>query len=222
MWPLIIALVFFPQADAAATYQEQGTNPAYSIRLEFPETSDGAFNAAVRGLIDRKLAWFHDTLRNWHPALPVDSTLISQYDLAEVHQITTMLLKFEWYLAGSAHPAHELVCLNFDERNKRALNFSDLFIPNTDYIAFLSQFALADLTRQMKEGTYFSNPDMIEQGTAPKPQNFQCFTLTPNALVLHFQEYQVGPYVSGPAKVVVPIAVIRHLLSPAVLALLEN
>lgn len=206
---LVMALVFLPRADAATTYQERGTNPPYSIRLEFPESSDVAFNAAVRQLIDRKLAWFHDTLRDWRPALPVDSTLTSQYDLVKVNEIQSLLLKFEWYLAGSAHPAHELVCLNFDQRDEKVLKLAGLFHPGTNYIAFLSQFARADLNRQLQQGTYFSRPEMIEKGTGPKPQNFQCFTLTPNALVLHFQEYQVGPYVSGPAKVTVPFAAIR-------------
>lgn len=198
---LAIALAFLPQA-----YQEHGTNPLYSIKLDYPESTDPAFNAAVRQLIDRKLAWFHDTLRDWRPALPVDSTLTSQYDLVKVNEIQSLLLKFEWYLAGSAHPAHELVCLNFDRRDEKVLKLAGLFHPGTNYIAFLSQFARADLMRQLKQGTYFTRPEMIEKGTGPEPQNFQCFTLTPNALILHFQEYQVGPYVSGPAEVTVPFA----------------
>ena len=44
---------------------------------------------------------------------------------------------------------------------------------------------------------------MLDEGTDPtKPENFQNFTITDNAIIIYFQQYQVAPYVYGEQEVI--------------------
>ena len=55
------------------------------------------------------------------------------------------------------------------------------------------------------------DPNWVGRGTAPTPENFQHFTITGDALVLHFPPYQVGPYSDGDAIV----TILSSILDPS-------
>jgi hypothetical protein len=49
---------------------------------------------------------------------------------------------------------------------------------------------------------------MLKSGTAPELDNYSSFSLFPAGLRIHFQPYQVAPFVAGAQRVDVPLEVI--------------
>jgi hypothetical protein len=63
-------------------------------------------------------------------------------------------------------------------------------------------------------GADSSLPQVLRSGTAPKPQNFSAWALTPWGLEITFQDYQVGPYAAGNPSIYIPYSSLGPLLNP--------
>jgi len=59
-----------------------------------------------------------------------------------------------------------------------------------------------------------SDADWIARGTAPVPENYENWVLTPDALVFTFEPYQVAAYAAGPQIVTIPLADLADILAP--------
>ncbi len=128
----------------------------------------------------------------------------------------SVLFSTESFLVGMAHPSDAMISVNFDLSRGKNIALSDLFIPGADYLNVIADYAANDIADQIKNGTYFSTSEYITQsgGLAADPANFEVFNITPHALILHFQEYQVGPYASGLATTTIPWDALSSIVSP--------
>lgn len=132
----------------------------------------------------------------------------------------SILTRFGGY-TGGAHGYEEVVSYNYDVKNKKEVNLSDLFPNDTDYLTKVSDASREILTERFIEsfGIKLNSIDekekyineninpMIYEGTDPSnPENFSNFTFNKNKVIIHFSQYQVGPYVAGLQDVEIPIA----------------
>ncbi|MCL4404122.1 RsiV family protein [Patescibacteria group bacterium] len=205
--------------------QVNGEN--YTVSVYYPNVSGvpeaGAFNDYTLALISSQINDFKTAIaQNDISRLPpqmqaLANTFNIRYSLDGTStDYVSAVFGSETYLVGMAHPSHLLTSLDVDLRNGSVIKLSDLFAPGADYLKTLSDITTADILRQIRNGTYSSTPDFVAQtgGTSPNADNFQVFGLSPQGLVVHFQDYQVGPGVSGPAKVVIPYGELQNVARP--------
>jgi hypothetical protein len=124
---------------------------------------------------------------------------------------------------GGAHPYEEVVAYNYDVKNKKEITLADLFVNNPNYLNQISEISRSILierfTDNLSEGfdsvkekqAYIKDviAPMVNDGTDPaKPENFANFTFTKDKLIIHFGQYQVGPYVAGQQDVEMPLTLL--------------
>ncbi len=199
----------------------------YSITGSFPEMSGGnnlsAFNDYISYVINAKEDDFRQGLKDMNTSLlppemrNVTSTLIVNYSVvATSTDFVSLLFNSESYFVGMAHPSHAMDSVNFNLTSGKNISLGDIFIQNSNYLNLIADYSKNDILNQIKNGSYSSSQEYLDQsgGFLPDETNFQVFNITPQALIIHFQEYQAGPYVSGPAEVSIPWSILKDVLDP--------
>jgi hypothetical protein len=109
---------------------------------------------------------------------------------------------------GGAHPSTMNYSYNYDIKEKnQLLLYGGMFSDGFDFLDFLSLYCYEDIRRQYTElGVNLADVDSwIKDGTDPsEPENFENFYFTADAFAVHFDQYEVGPYVAGPFTVMIP------------------
>jgi hypothetical protein len=112
-----------------------------------------------------------------------------------------------FYASGAAHPGHYSITVNYDLGQSKELALSDLFLPNSNYLETISSYCIAELGKQ----PFFEGP--FAEGAQPTPENYHNWNITPDGLLITFDEYQVAPYAAGPQKVTVPYSALQTLIN---------
>ncbi len=214
---------------ASTTLSESGTisGQNYTVTAYYPVLSNAqnasSFNAYVSALVQSQVADFktavsQNDISNLPPEIKgLANTFNMRYSVdGDSADHVSVIFGSETYLIGMAHPAHLLTALNVDLRNGAVISLANLFAPGTNYLQRLSDITTADILDQIQKGEYVSSPDFVSQtgGTAPNADNFQVFGLSPAGLVIHFQDYQVGPGASGETQVVIPYSALKDIAAP--------
>ena len=163
------------------------------------ESVTEGFNRAVDGFTTYAL----DEFQQWvsggvdEPGSTIWMTHTVTYGTEE---LISVLFYVDGYVIGAAHPFHYSQSMNYDTAAVRMLELEDLFRPGTDHLAVLSQYSLDDLERQ----------GVLEwkEGALPQAENFQRWNITPQGLLISFDEYLVAPYAAGPQEVLIPYLVL--------------
>lgn len=116
-----------------------------------------------------------------------------------------------WSYTGGAHGNTRSEGFVFERKTGRRLALADLFKPGSKYLDELSRRSVPLLVKSL--GGY-GDPEWIAKGAAPTAENYALFALAGDRLFLFFPAYQVGPYVSGPQTVRLPLSSLRALLRP--------
>jgi hypothetical protein len=125
-------------------------------------------------------------------------------------RVGSFRLQADGYIAGAAHGFTRFRTLTFDLTTGKRLALADLFRSGVDYLGWLSHESLAQL--QARPEVW--DPQTAPGGVSPLDEHFAHFVLTPSALDIVFDEYQVGPYAFGTPHVTFPYAQLRPLLAP--------
>lgn len=137
----------------------------------------------------------------------------------QVNENTISILINISAFSGGAHGYEIPLSFNYDVKNKKEINLSDVFPNDVNYLQNISTYSKNDLINQFQNKTKRADYDndesynaslnslknMIEIGTMPTLENFSVFTILPDTLNIHFSEYQVAPYVYGSQTVKMPI-----------------
>lgn len=190
--------------------------PHYEIDVRWPYLEWGsdprveAFNQAAEKIALDEIEAFKkgaadtiygNTAEPWFSTLQIDFT-----PTIDRNGVFAVLFKISYYMAGAAHPGHYSYSLNYDLHEGRVLALSDLFQPDTDYLEAISAYCMNDLkTRGRLEW---------EEGAVPTPENYRVWNITPDGLLITFDEYQVAPYAAGPQAVMVPYDQLPGLIRP--------
>jgi hypothetical protein len=111
---------------------------------------------------------------------------------------------------GGAHPNSYSSTFTFDLAQNKVLTLDALFLPDSSPLETIWPIVQTSLQSQL---TDISDADWIEQGAGLNPDNYQNFMLTEDALIFHFDPYQVAPYVAGPQMVSIPLADLQGILA---------
>jgi hypothetical protein len=123
------------------------------------------------------------------------------------NHIISIRFSMQSLMGGMAHPAHYYRVLNYNLDSEQSIALPDLFDPDANYLAVLSDYTRQILSRRL------ANKEMIGEGTAPTPEHFQNWNIKPNGLLITFDEATVAPYVDGAQSVLVPYSVLGTVIA---------
>lgn len=196
--------------------EETNQTPPFTIKSQIPQIAGSddprlaAFNQRLNNLVMNEVdTWREGFLQNTGPSVSSGSFLETTYTLAsQINELWSLKFDFHFYSAGAAHPGSYSVTLNYDLGQGRELALGDLFLPSSNYLEAISNYCIADLSKQSFFDTAFTT------GADPTPENYQSWNITPEGLLITFDEYQVAPYAAGPQQVIVPYSELRGIIDP--------
>lgn len=112
-----------------------------------------------------------------------------------------------YYYTGGAHPNHhtETLLYRLDDGGFTELVVTDLFAPDSDWVAALSSLAVESLRQQ--DAAWVVDGEIV----AFEAEQLALFTLGPAGLTFLFDTYEVGPYVQGDFAVTIGYEVLLPL-----------
>jgi hypothetical protein len=180
--------------------------PKYTITAQTPQLTGSdeprvlAFNQRLNDLVAAEVDAWRKSFQEL-PITPVSngSMLDVKYTLvSQIGELWSFKFDFPFYSDTAAHPGLYSITLNYDLAAGRELLLGDLFVPESAYLEALSEHCKAELQKQPFSDSFFLD------GAQPTPVNYRNWNITPDGLLITFDEYQVAPYAAGPQTVVVP------------------
>ena len=183
-----------------------GNFPQYTLTASTPQLT-GSEDPRVKTLNQRLGDLVQEEVDVWRqnfqqlPVTPLSngSFLEVTYSLvSQVGDLWSFKFDFSFYADTAAHPGLYSLTLNYDLGQGRELALGDLFLPNSNYLEAISNYCIAELSRQM----FFEEP--FSDGAQPTSDNYRNWNIAPEGLMITFDTYQVGPGAAGPQRVMVP------------------
>lgn len=202
----------------STTLQEENRAPNYQIKANVPTlqgSTDGRavnFNATMTNLVSTEINTFKKNVSELPPAAESISPLsFFEVTYALTYQsgdLWSFKFDFSGYYAGAAHPFGYSLTVNYDLGQGRQLALSDLFLPDANYLGLISNTCIEKLT-QRNIGF-----DLSTSGAAPTPENYRNWNLTPEGLLITFDEGQVTARAAGPQTIVMPYSDLQTFINP--------
>ena len=195
---------------------ETNQTPPFTITSQTPQLAGSddprvmAFNQRLNELVTKEVdIWRQSFLQNTAPTVNNGSTLDVIYTLlSQIGDLWSFKFDFSFYADGAAHPGLNSRTLNYDLGQGKELTLADLFLPNANYLEEISKYCIAELSKQ----PFFDGP--FSEGAQPTLENYRNWNITPDGLMITFDEYQVAPYAAGPQKVIVPYNELQPVINP--------
>lgn len=209
--PLSQRLTLVPQ-----TLNETNQTPPFTITAQTPQLAGNndprvtAFNQRLNDLVSKEVdMWRQSFLQNTAPVVNNGSSLNATYKLvSQIGDLWSFKFDFDFYSDGAAHPGLNSSTLNYDLAQGKELALSDLFLPNSDYLGVISQYCVNELSKQPFFDSAFAD------GAKPTLENYRNWNITPDGLMITFDEYQVAPYAAGPQTITIPYSELKSLIEP--------
>jgi len=205
--------------------RESNKEAKYSVDAEYPQIEGDArfdkFNREARAMITKDVAAFKTAETSAAGEEEMDlpeetqtSTLNIGY---QVRFATDDLISVEFsqseYSRGAAHPNSFTTVLNYDVKNGKKIALADLFNPKSTYLNVISAYSIKDLKDQSKkEKDSMLMDDQIQEGAAPRADNYKAWSITRKGLWIVFDPYQVAAYAAGPQHVLVPYSALKPIV----------
>ena len=200
------------------SFKEEGQSPVYTISVQTPKIagSDDAraqtFNKEMSDLIQSEIEYFRKNLLAQMPAVPVTtgSFFDAQYVVVlQNRELWSLKFNFMGYADGAAHPYHYSMVFNYDLEQGRKLSLEELFVKDSNFLEVISSHCIFELSKR-DIGFYGG----FEQGAQPETGNYRNWNITPDGLMITFDEYQVAPYAAGPQTVTIPYTELTTIINP--------
>lgn len=117
-------------------------------------------------------------------------------------------------LAGAAHPLTTFTTFNYSIISTGILSISNLFLSNSDYLNYISNYCITQLREYAQKEGYTNIDDMITGGASPELKNFNTWSIKNDNLDIIFNPYQVAPYVFGIQTVSIPLSNMTSMIDP--------
>lgn len=131
--------------------------------------------------------------------------------------VASVVFEIYTYHKGAAHPLTEVEVLNLDLENGEELTLDDIFANPDKALEIFAREAPALINARLRG----EHPDMVKadlgdddffkDGFTPARENYSALSLEPGGVRVHFQQYQVLPYVFGLPDPLFPL----EMLAPA-------
>lgn len=192
------------------------TNP-FIIEISYPYIEgDDNFNNKTQEIINKEIEEFKSiSLENDQAVKETDPegyaeyqrkyNLNINYDQGYFNEnIVSVVFNINNF-TGGAHGASYFIPLNYNLNKNQEIKISDLFVGEENYLDRVSNYCIADLTKQITELTGSTDGLWIETGASSDKENFSTFLLKKDEIIFYFPQYQVAPYALGSFKVIMPI-----------------
>ena len=198
------------------SFKEEGQSPIYTISAQTPKFAGSddpraqGFNKKVDDLIQGEIEYFRKNILAQISISPVSTGSFFDAKYTVVFQngeLWSLKFDFMGYADGAAHPYHYSITFNYDLEHGKKLSLDGLFRPDSDYLEAVSSYCIFDLSKR-DIGFYGG----FEQGAEPTPENYRNWNITPNGLMITFDEYQVAPYTAGAQTVIVPYEELQKVI----------
>jgi hypothetical protein len=196
--------------------EESGKSPDYTIKAQTPffQGSEDMrvtnFNEEMALLTQEEIARFRDNVAQVQ-ALPDTSGSFydQQYELlSPPGNLVSLKFQIMIYIQGAAHPGTHMRTVTYDLEAGTDLKLAQLFLPDSDYLARMANYCIAQL------GTRDIGFEATSSGAQPLPENYGNWNITVDGLLISFDEYQVAAYAAGPQEVKVPYAELQAVMDP--------
>jgi hypothetical protein len=196
---------------------ETNQDPVYTVNAQIPnlQGSDDErvtkFNNDMAQLTQEEIAKFKDNARM---ASPIPGSPGSAYDqkytlLSTPGNLFSLKFDIYIYIEGGAHPTTHTRVINYDLEAGLDLTLDQLFLPGSNYLEMIANYCIAQLkTRNIDFDTFSS-------GAQPTPDNYSNWNVTPDGLLITFDEYQVAAYAAGPQLVTIPYVELKTIIDPS-------
>ena len=198
------------------TRHEVSESPIYTLDAQIPvlQGSDDPrvinFNNEMTQLTQEEIASFKDNARM---TLSLPGSTGSFFDqgyklLSPAGNLLSLRFEIMIYIKDAAHPASHSRTVTYDLQAGADVRLEQLFLPGSDYLETIANYCITQLETRDIGFESFSN------GAQPVPENYGIWNLTPDGLLITFDEYQVAAYAAGPQEVVVPYAELQSVIDP--------
>ena len=197
-------------------FNESNESPAYVITAQIPQLTGSdhprvqGFNQLLNGIVQKEIDASRQSFLQMDtpPDISGSALHVTHQLIAQIDELWSLKLDFMTYLAGAAHPFTTSRTINYDLTAGRELALAELFLPNSNYLDFISKYCVADLQKQL--GEFFIFPE----GAEPNPENYRLWNITPDGLQITFQQLQVAPSATGEVLVTVPYSTMQAIIDP--------
>lgn len=207
----LLLLAAVGRASAQDVVVSSGEGKGWSWTMTVPRLGAKAADAALDGWSGKQLEEFLSLCKDERVGRPGDWQFILTASTFPPAGPYASVRLDAWSYAGGAHGNTRSQSFVFERKTGRRLELADLFKPGAKYLDELSRRSIPLLMKGL--GSY-GDPEWIAKGAAPTAENYALFALVGDRLFLFFPAYQVGPYVSGPQTVRLPLASLRAILRP--------
>jgi hypothetical protein len=199
--PKIIIKSVYPQL--ASETEREGVDTFNDIVLEMVREQISAFRNQVKN---------HASLQKTLPKNKITNNLYIDYNTSYVkskqNRIMSIRFSIQANITGTGRPSHQYITFNYDLEDNKPIELNELFLSDSNYLSVLSDYTRGVLDKRL------SNKNLIEQGTQPTNNHFANWNIRPDGLLITFNESQVAPAALGTQMVLVPYAILSHIIAP--------
>ena len=221
----LIKIVSAPTKEKTITIQDKtitdDTKP-FIIKINYPYIEGSTdFNSKVDSIINKEINDFKENslandqaVKDTDPATyakyPREYELDISYTKGEVDENVVSVIFNVYNFEGGAHGASYFVPLNYNVKEKNEITLQKLFGDEENYLQEISDFCIADLTKQITKALGNTDGTWIQEGAGPNADNFQFFLINPSTssgqatITFYFPQYQVAFGAAGDFKVTMP------------------
>lgn len=201
----------------SAPYSENNQSPPYTITAVVPQLTGSddprvlAFNETTNLLMASEIETFKNGLVGMaSPPLIAVSTFDATFTVVyQGGDLWSIRFDITIYADGAAHPGELVRTLNYDFAHMHTLALDELFLPDSEYLQFLSDYCSKELAA--RDIAFF---DGISIGAEPTPENYRNWVITPQGLVILFERGQVAAFAAPAQEVLIPIERLQEILHP--------
>ena len=196
--------------------EESGKSPDYTVKAQVPFLQNSEdmrvvnFNNEMKQLTQEEIARFKDNVAQIQMVSGMaGSSYIQDYKLfSPSGNLVSLRFKIMIYVEGSAHPGTHSRTVTFDLEGGKDLLLEQMFLSGSDYLQTIANYCIAQLkTRDIGFEAFTGGAD-------PLPANYGNWNITPDGLLITFDEYQVAAYAAGAQEVVIPYAELKSVIDP--------
>jgi hypothetical protein len=196
---------------------EEGTSadPIYTYSVNYPWVNEAlfpdyaAFNQEIQQVATDSITQFLLDVQQFQGVTPLSTGSLMELNYEVTYnegQILSIVFTYDYYIQGAAHNFNITVTKTYLASNGQFLQLSELFNEGSPYLDTISANCITDLTQR----------NMLEWpgGASPTAENYQRWNITPDGLMITFDEYSIGPYAMGIQRVTVPYAALQDIIDP--------
>jgi len=196
----------------AAVYEEVDDEAKYYISIEYPKfaSSESQFiNEEIEKRIIEISKLYIDEAKS------PDRITQLQYFVKGSYYIglnTPLIISLKSNLSaygGGAHGSAWTEVFNYRLDLMTSIHIEDLFQVPKLGIEALSDFTIQAIMKLQS----FRDIENVNRGAGPESKNYEKYNLTPEGLLVAFDEYRLGCYAEGPAEILVPYSALRPYAS---------